>query len=110
MMDRIIPGALIALTVAFVLAILIASARGEPKNRWDRDHEIHHELGWPDLASPSVACPDQQTLDESRRCGALAIVRPKQSPGAPTTAAPCCVDALGRLKDRTFLKRPDLRP
>jgi len=64
MMDRIIPGAVIALTVAFVLAILIASARGEPKNRWDRDHETHHELGWPDLAPPSVACPDQQTLDE----------------------------------------------
>ena len=37
----------------------------------------------------------------SRRCVALAIVRPKQLPGAPTAVAPCCVDGLGRLRDRS---------
>ena len=47
------------LTVALVMAILIITARAEDIRSPNRDHETFR-----DLAPPSVACPDQQTLDE----------------------------------------------
>ena len=39
------------------LWFLIAMARAEPRHHRDRDE-------WRDLDTPSIACPDQQTLDE----------------------------------------------
>jgi hypothetical protein len=59
MIGRIIPAAVVAITVALVMAILIITARVEDIRSPNRDHETFR-----DLALRSVACPDQQTLDE----------------------------------------------
>lgn len=47
----------IAVLAVIVTLFLILVAHAEPRHHRDRDE-------WRDLDTPSVACPDQQTLDE----------------------------------------------
>ena len=80
--------AVFIVAMAFVW-FLIAMACAEPRHHRDRDE-------WRDLDTPSVACPDQQTLDEiealrrmgdreteaitSRSYGCGPVLRPRPGP------------------------------
>jgi hypothetical protein len=51
----------LAAIAALLLVVMAVSAVAQPQPPTDRDHERDQ---FRDLAPPSVACPDQQTIDE----------------------------------------------